>query len=1692
MVQIQIGVDGEVVNSRILTAKNELTNKINEKASTEQVNEMATNLMNQTQEVIRVKTANLVSQGTLDTMKATIDNTVQGVDANVRAEINRRVNAVQTIIGSADDSESVLGRLKNIGEIAVQANTTAQHAAQGQIDEQTVRNEVEKQLQGIDVVSHSQLQGAVQTEITNRGLVTVTEITKPDGSIMVDIVKNATPGIAQGVQGYASSAQGYATQAATSYSSANQKAQDAINAASNALAAQGAAETAKKAALTAQGITQGTVDTVLAAQGAAQGYAQNAAGSASTALAAQGAAQGYAQNAAGSASTANTYKNQAQQAKTNAENAAATAENWATQSHEDYIAVGASIQDGIVQGIAKAQDSIVQEVGDMIESAMENTADLIDFDGLAIPVEQSEDSTNESFNELVSKLQEKPIRRTDVLNKVIDEEAYYWYVMPVIDQRIYRDTVIDVNGQRVTVEYGWQKAVKERYWYHKQDSNIRDHYIYLFRTDINSLVVKASNKNSIIDGLPHFLPMAGEKRKLRTQSEIPSGMCVIGNGRNTPTGAGQRALSKTDSVRGGVPAGTTVSVPIAPALSAKSGKSIPSKFLERLTVNSENSTRIDGNGTMASGITGNKRKTPFVTRTNWDSVISGKNPFDGNYPSDFYYIGCYAECDDSSMYENGMYTSEAIAAAIEKGDDPSIFSLPTRCIDSQGIPETYMVKLRKHDDGSWYFVGKDTEEYIVDSKYCAYYYEYVYDNTTYAFAKLGSTLQDGDAYRLQRRPFADVSRDIQVHMLPIYLLGSTGIAVDSADVDGDGKYNYVTIDSMITPPTGTKATLIKESSGEISISSLGQQYDYVCKDNIALIDSGLPCVYGQGYTWLPLDAKGEADDEGGLGITNPYFQESMWNAAGIYAAYNGLIPSGYTKSTLKSMSTMYKYKIVEKFVLGQWNTSGGIKEWYEGDSIPIFTDDYSDDGLADLNEEIYDINITDGLITYTIKENYLTKQETGGNAGVTHSDFITNTLSYLTEDGASNTNNIFLICVEDDGDEYIFDEYIIEKGKVFKLNEQKRLKYSEELRKVEYECVFGLPNKRYNNTLITGDTDTDQSDNILDYITTTELKPISTVPNPNYIPAKEEIFALKGTMCSTSGDIEANVNLLSEDAVTDLCDSNALGSIIFDAKCSVLGWTQGVEISYGSDGKEDPKDGEDPKGDEVPAGEEAPAEPAEGGETPEEYVPAYVKGKGEINTGLLEKLVLIWTSLRSKLDANKLDALLNIEIGSDSKLSDLISHLQTSGIGGSYWTIFGDLLSADKESERPVMTTLLAYLRNEEGNDITNFISTAYRNYQEFIINTGDKEPEGEKASTVIDLYWYVLDIFIFVVYLAFFGNGANIEDDSTRNPFTEIIKSSTDDNILNIIYAITSVLASDNAIKSGIYVGCFDGYRGTKYWNAEYSPAQQASGQPTITMYSQVRVPRPSQSKTDKLQRYNKILSFLIRKTQLTPEDNSQDIVYEWIYACYRYMPASKSYLNIGNRSFIKDTTPTYNDLNEINEDNVSNTSSSEQIHRLIQSTKQDVFDRIALLDSEDALLNRMPRLKAIIEQCFAEETVQGVTTYKVAGVPSSNSFNQLVSRVNGSEANMANMASAINQGKRVNMIGGIISASEDAIFTGATVNPQSQPEPDVAPSMEPTPVTTPNVTVTTQTNNTRSFTTVVRNIGGQQQTILTRTGRL
>lgn len=127
------------------------------------------------------------------------------------------------------------------------------------------------------------------------------------------------------------------------------------------------------------------------------------------------------------------------------------------------IATNASVQDNIRTGVSQATDSIIQEVGNMIDDAMDNTADEINFDSLAVPIVEDENSTNQSFNELTAKLQEKPIRRADVLKKVIDENAYYWYVMPVIDQRIYRDTVVaDPNdpSKKVVVEYGWQKSNK--------------------------------------------------------------------------------------------------------------------------------------------------------------------------------------------------------------------------------------------------------------------------------------------------------------------------------------------------------------------------------------------------------------------------------------------------------------------------------------------------------------------------------------------------------------------------------------------------------------------------------------------------------------------------------------------------------------------------------------------------------------------------------------------------------------------------------------------------------------------------------------------------------------------------------------------------------------------------------------------------------------------------------------------------------------------------------------------------------------------------------------------------------------------------------------------------------------------------------------------------------------------------------
>lgn len=1616
MVTIQIGINGELVDQKISSARTEINEAISQKASAQQVTEMAGQLVDCTNAVQEIKTAHYVSQGTLDTMKATIDNSIQGVSDEVIVEINRQAQHVQTIIGWADESESVLDRLTNLGNIAnsavqtaAAANSaaqsavdTAQHAAQGQIDEATVRAEVVQQLQGLDVVSQSQLQGAINTEIINRGLATVNEITDPQGNIMVNIVANATPGVTtavQGnVQGYVDSAHGYATQASVSFTSAEQAAQGAINSANNATAAQGAAETARNAAESAQGVAQGAATSAQGSATSAAGSASAAADSASAARAAQGMAQGYA--------------NAADAAKANAQNAASNAQNWAVQAHNDYIAVGASIQDGIVQGVTSATNSIVQEVGDMIEGVMENTADLVDFDSLAIPVEQSEDSANTSFNELVSKLQEKPVRRADVLKKVIDEDTYYWYVMPIIDQRIYRDTVISVNGQQVTVEYGWQKAVKERYWYHKQDSNIRDHYIYLFRTDINSLVANTSNNNTIVDGLPKFLPLSGENRKLRTPGEIPSDMCVVGAGRQSATSAGQRPLSPTGSVRGGTSAGTKTSVPISPAMTAKTGKTIPSKFNDDLNVDSANSFRIDGNGTMSQQITGDLRKTPFVTRNNWNSATAGKQPYDSNYPSDFYYIGCYAECDDNSMYENWMYTSNTIFELIANNEDPGQVELPTRCIDEYGVPTTNMKRLSKRDDGSWYGIyndGNENREVTVGSKYRDYFFEYQYNGETKAFAKVGSKLQSGDEYRLQRRPFADVSRDIQVHMLPIYLLGSTGIAIDSDDVDGDGKYNYVTIDSMLTPPSGSNSNTVNDESDIITIGT-GSKYSFVCKDNIAVVESGLPCVYGQGYTWLPLDAKGDADDEGGLGVHCDYIQDAMWNAAGIYAAYNGLIPSGYTKSTLKSMSTMYKYKIIEKFMLGQWSVISGEKQWISGaNDIAIFTDDYSEDGLADLNETIYDINIVDGLITYTIKENYLTKQETGGNAGVTHSDFVTNTLSYLTQDGSTNTNNIFLICVEDDGDEYIFDEYIYEKGKVFKLNEQKRLKYSEELRRIEYENVFGLQSKRYTGGMVPGNDDTEQTNNIMDYLCEETLVDTGiTVPNPDYRPAIPEQIGMLGTLGGSFFDIKCNDHGDISNCFNEIMKTGVIEAIAFAIKYRLFEWDAETLIS------------------------------------------------SDLNPDVINELVGLWNL---KFEESPISA--------DDKewLKNTFIPTAKTGVCKLYWDNISRIVRDDFGS----IIDLLV-----EGNAIGGVLSSAYN------INAFKDISQSLKPT---DAKWVMIDLMIAIMMFY------TIKSETwNNNPIVNGVGTIYNNSLTNEISSSVEKITRKINNKLNGHWCAIPKYGTFKDCKFNVDPSTPASGNPTISVKETQLIARQTQSTADCLQRYNKILAFLIKKNNIT-QDSS---VYEWIYACYRYMPASKTYINIGNRSFIGTTAPTKAKMNEVSSDNASNTSSTEQTQRLIQTAKQDIYDRMASFESEDALLNRMPRLKAILQQCFAEETVQGVTTYKLAGVPSTGSFNELVTRMNNSETNMANMASAVNQGKRVVMAQGVVGASDDNIFSNATVNSQSQPTQDQSAAMETETMVTPNVNVQQQTNESRSYTTVTKTVGGSQQTVLTRAARL
>ena len=1303
------------------------------------------------------------------------------------------------------------------------------------------------------------------------------------------------------------------------------------------------------------------------------------------------------------------------------------------------IATNAVVDDKIRIGVTAAENSIIQEVGDMIDGVRESAADEIASEAIVIPTEESENSANESFNQLVSKLQEKPVRRADVLKKVISEEAFYWYVMPIIDQRIYRDTIVNINGTSVIVEAGWQKAVKERYWYHKQDADIRDHYIYLFRSDVNLNATKATEENTAANNKPNVLPIAGAPRSLHESNEVPSGLAIIGssiekNGRKiNPTVKTANTENPSRSL-----------YVINDALTMKQGgghgANIP---LKQRTVNVQDIT-LNGGKTAITPV--QRKLMPYKTIGGWinenPSTNKNKKKTDPVYPADFLYIGCYAECDDSSMYEKRWYK-----------------------LTQQGGADTTIGPLPHHDDGTYYYIDSETGlEVVVPKSERAEFYVEMNSNREIVQPLWKLDSPDIVWSQLTRRTFADVSRDIKVHMLPIYIPGSTIIAEESID----NKLVNISIDSMFTPADvsgdiGKRSEVIPQSgdSGTIELRLAnpikdGDNKTYVCKNNVRMAESGLPCVYGQGYTWLPLDAKGEADDETGLGIHCSFTQNDTWIADGVYAEYNGKIPSGYTKETLKNLSTFYKYKIVEKFVFGQWsNGENGQLVWTnnhytEGDdgridedtptthptdttgcTVNIFVDDYSEDNIADLNEEIFDINIADEYVSYTIKEGLMVQNEEGG--GATVSNFVYDTLSYLTQKGTVNTNNIWLFCVEDDGDEYIFDEYIWEKGKVLKLNEQKRIKYSEELRKIEYvqatvEHPIGQDPNQYTGGIVSGADRDAKSEKILDYLTTiTRVPSGATMTNPNYVPAKTGYLTINGIV---RGRIpgEVKCEFLHTASRTDVMSLIYINDIIPEIAATLkLATYLGVQKQINS----------------VKGALEAFVE--------EFYVKFTPRSESDLEPLLTAFSKMAGDTTKTKLSAYK------------PYYSKFAQYINTIARLVSY------------ESANEFLTTFLEPAFQVENCFLhvfnQNLNSTPERVQSEPSFN-GDGGgvvvvPDQGNETTIQNYYYlYAFDLLIYSWLYAQLKNGQTITNAivyllTKFKPMLSTIKS--------YVPEYQDLINKESTFGDGAYgyilnspvYNSFD----IAFVDTADSPAQ---GDPTVNVMVEKRVPIQTNG-SDYLQKYNKILAFLIEKNSIG-EDTTGD---EYVYSLWRYMPAVKQYTTIGTVSVISNGVPNLNNKDTQNEiGQAGTTDTHSEIANAVNVARQDIISRFDHLLTEDGILSKMPRLKGIIEQNFVSETVEGVTSYKMLNVASKDDLELAVQRQSSIETNMASFVSAVNSGKRAQFVNGSISATSDNIFT-ATVNP-SDPPTSEAPDAIVIPPTTGNsiqVQAPTSQSNAYSF---------------------
>lgn len=1327
------------------------------------------------------------------------------------------------------------------------------------------------------------------------------------------------------------------------------------------------------------------------------------------------------------------------------------------------------IDDEMRTGFTDAKNSVMQEVGDMIEGVRIDAADEIDYDRIAIPTVDEENSSNESFNELMSKLQEKPMRRADVLKKVIDEDAFYWYVMPIIDQRIYRDTV--VNG--VIVEAGWQKAVKERFWYHKQDKDIRDNYIYLFRSDINQMIAKATEENTASNDKPQLMPLSGNPRQLRKKNELPSGIPVLGVGKKEING---RKINQTVKIS---TAKTTLGGLTKIPVSGKLEKATPSSSLPSWANSGKVSDILDPNNVIINSSPSalpspmaNKRKVmPYISPAEWaEHQATQQEKADlanGNYPSDFYYIACYAECDDSSMYEKGWFK------LIEEGEHT-------------GEADTTIGELIKRDNGTYYY-----EEWIDDSGSGSGGY---YKENTVTLEHRAEFFVKRDEYNIvtevlwriddngthdwpqaQRRNFADVSRDIKVHMLPIYLLGSTIIAIDSDDIDNDGKFNYVTIDSMISPALAEtssisyddapKAKKVILSGSEIQLQDSDHpnsgagvgRYKYICRDNIRMAESGLPCVYGQGYTWLPIDAKGTADDKGGLGIHCPYTQQQMWVADGLYSYYNGLIPSGYTKETLKNLTTMYKYKIVEKFIIGEWdkNSDDTINtHWINNNyatqndgridqepdpthptlpnMINIFVEDYSEDNIADLNEAIFDVNIDDEYISYTIKDGMIVQD--GADGGATVSNFIYDTLSYLTEKGKVNTNNIFLICVEDDGDEYIFDEYIWEKGKVLKLNEQKRIKYSEELRKIEYVQAtvskpIGQSPNQYTGGVVTG-TDRDaKSEKILSYLTTiTRVASGATMTNPEYIPAQEGYLTMNVQVQGrVPGEVECKLmhttalqNAILESYVNDIMPeisatlklATYLGEAVHinDVRTVLLAFVQ-----------------------------EFYARPAS-----ELSIDTLTQAFSKLGNAGTKTKLSVYKPYYSNF-ANYRERV--VELLAYQNANEFIAEFLEKNIAdpSGFLYVFNENLNSNPERQETTPTY------NGGGNGTTVQTTTG-----------------GSGNNTSIQNYHY-LYIFDIIVYNWIY-NQVSTNQRTVCGAFSYLISK-----MANIIAAI-----KDNAAAYQTLIQRESQYGDGTYGYILNSPVYNsislkstdvadtpASGDPTVDVMIEKRIPIQTNG-TDYLQKYNKILAFLIEQNSIGENTTG----YEYVYSLWRYMPTVKQYTTVGTVSIISDNVPDLNDKdtqNEVGQAGATDTHS--EIANAVNVARQDIISRFDHLLTEDGILSKMPRLKGIIEQNFVSETVEGVTSYKMLNVASRDDLELAVQRQSSIETNMATLVTAVNNGNRSQFVNGAIAEIDNSPIFQATISGGTMPSVETPDAITIPPTTGETIQVQAPTSQSNSY---------------------